>query len=257
MRPMSVLFRLGGIDIRKAVEYCCARPKEDFTADPNFHILEPEKGLVRMSGFFSIVEGARTRGELPDEVHYLRFEGVDVARGIATVNNSRVYGVDGTNAWDISRADTEARLQNRRLLAVIRKNIPGFENAFVIVGAQEVAQRNQRGRNPPGLTARSVLRLEAAGRRIHAAGTAAARHRHRHRHRLAAGADREGRELLTKFGRSATRTGDRFLASNQFLERLATGPAGEIAQRHRALLSIAGWPQPAPLRRPEPPWVEA
>lgn len=144
MRPMSVLFRLGGIDIRKAVEYCRARPKEDFTADPNFHILEPEKGLVRMSGFFSIVEGARTRGELPDEVHYLRFEGVDVARGIATVNNSRVYGVDGTNAWDISRADTEARLQNRRLLAVIRKNIPGFENAFVIDSSPTVGVRETR-----------------------------------------------------------------------------------------------------------------
>jgi hypothetical protein len=77
-------------------------------------------------------------------VHYLRFEGIDVARGIVTVNNSRVYGVDGTNAWDISRADTEARLQNRRLYAVIRKYIPGFENAYVIDSSPTVGVRETR-----------------------------------------------------------------------------------------------------------------
>lgn len=144
MRPMSVLFRLGGVDLQKVIEYCRSQPKEYFTADPNFHILAPEKGLVRLSGFFHIAEKARAAGELPDEVHYLRFEGIDVARGIVTVNNSRVYGVDGTNAWDISRADTQARLQNRQLRAVIRKYIPGFENAYVIDSSPTVGVRETR-----------------------------------------------------------------------------------------------------------------
>jgi hypothetical protein len=144
MRPMSVLFRLGGVDLEKVIEYCRSQPKEFFTADPNFHILAPEKGLVRLSGFFHIAEKARAAGELPEEIHYLRFEGIDVARGIVTVNNSRVYGVDGTNAWDISRADTQARLQNRQLKAVIRKYIPGFENAYVIDSSPTVGVRETR-----------------------------------------------------------------------------------------------------------------
>lgn len=144
MRPMSVLFRMGGIDLKKAVEYCRSQPKENFTADPNFHILDLDKGLVRMSGFFDIVDRARASGELPDEIHYLRFEGISVERGIVTVNNSRVYGVDGTNAWDISRADTEARLQNRKLYKVIKENIPGFENAFVIDSSPTVGVRETR-----------------------------------------------------------------------------------------------------------------
>ncbi|NPC56013.1 FAD-dependent oxidoreductase [Caenimonas soli] len=144
MRPMSVLFRLGGVDLPKVIEYCRSQPKEYFTADPNFHILEPEKGLVRLSGFFHIAEKARAAGELPEEIHYLRFEGIDVAHGIVTVNNSRVYGVDGTNAWDISRADTEARLQNRKLHSVIRKYIPGFENAYVIDSSPTVGVRETR-----------------------------------------------------------------------------------------------------------------
>ncbi len=144
MRPMSVLFRLGGVDVRKAVDYCRSEPPEHFTADPNFHILDPDRGLVRMSGFFHIAERARAAGELPEPIHYLRFEGVDVARGIVTVNNSRVYGVDGTNAWDISRADTEARLQNRQLFKVIRRYIPGFENAYVIDSSPTVGVRETR-----------------------------------------------------------------------------------------------------------------
>jgi len=158
MRPMSVLFRLGGVDVQRAVEYCRSQPPENFTADPNFHIMDLEKGLVRMSGFFDITEKARAAGELPDEIHYIRFEGVDVARGILTVNNSRVYGVDGTNAWDISRADLEARLQNRKLFAVIKKNIPGFENAFVIDSSATVGVREtRRVRGPHLLTQEELL----------------------------------------------------------------------------------------------------
>jgi len=144
MRPMSVLFRLGGVDVRRAVEYCRSRPAENFTGDPNFHILDLDKGLVRMSGFFDIVENARARGELPDAVHYIRLEGVDVARGILTVNNSRIYGVDGTNAWDITRADIEARMQNRKIYAVIKKYVPGFENAFVIDSSPNIGVRETR-----------------------------------------------------------------------------------------------------------------
>ena len=144
MRPMSVLFRMGGVDVRRAVEYCRSCPAENFTADRNFHILDLDKGLVRMSGFFDIADKARAAGELPEEIHYIRFEGFDVKRGIVTVNNSRVYGVDGTNAWDITRADIEARLQNRKLCAVIKKYIPGFENAFVIDSSPNIGVRETR-----------------------------------------------------------------------------------------------------------------
>ena len=158
MRPMSVLFRMGGVDIKRAVEYCRSQPPENFTADPNFHILDIEKGLVRMSGFFDIAERARAAGRLPDEVHYLRFEGVDVERGILTVNNSRVYGVDGTNAWDITRADLQSRMQNRQILKVVKENIPGFENAFVIDSSPTVGVREtRRVRGPLVLDQKDLL----------------------------------------------------------------------------------------------------
>lgn len=150
MRPMSVLFRLGGVDIRRAVEFCRKDPT-NFTADPNFHILDIDKGLVRMSGFFDIVDRARANGELPDEIHYIRFEGISVERGIVTVNNSRVYNVDGTSAWDLTRADLEARAQNRKLYAVIKNNIPGFENSYVLDSSPTVGVRETRRVRGPHL----------------------------------------------------------------------------------------------------------
>jgi len=157
MRPMSVLFRLGGVDVRRAVDYCRANP-ENFTADPNFHILEPDRGLVRMSGFFDIADKARAGGELPDEIHYIRMEGISVERGVVMVNNSRVYGVDGTNAWDLTRADLQARRQNRMLYAVIRKYIPGFEKSWVIDSSASVGVREtRRVRGPRLLTQDDLL----------------------------------------------------------------------------------------------------
>jgi hypothetical protein len=166
MRPMSVLFRLGGVDVRRTVEYCRSQPKENFTADPNVHILDVERGLVRMSGFFDVVAKARAAGELPDESHYLRFEGVDVARGILTVNNSRVYGVDGTNAWDIARADLQARRQNRQLFTLIKNNIPGFENAFVLDSSANVGVRETRRVRGPHVLTQDELQAQ----RIYADG---------------------------------------------------------------------------------------
>ncbi|PIW28482.1 MAG: FAD-dependent oxidoreductase [Rhodospirillales bacterium CG15_BIG_FIL_POST_REV_8_21_14_020_66_15] len=161
MRPMSVLFRLGGVDIGRAVDYCRANPG-NFTADPNFHILEPERGLVRLSGFFDIADKARAAGELPDEVHYIRMEGISVERGVVMVNNSRVYGVDGTDAWDIARADLECRRQNRMIFDVIRKYVPGFENAWVMDSSASVGVREtRRVRGPTVLTQEDLLARRA------------------------------------------------------------------------------------------------
>ena len=143
MRPVSVEFRLGGVDIPRAVEYCRRNPGE-FTGDPNFHILDLQSGLVRISGYFDLVREARARGELEGDINYVRFEGVQVDRGIVTVNSSRVYGVDATDAWQVTRAEIEARRQNRLLYRFIKRHIPGCENSFVIDTAENLGVRETR-----------------------------------------------------------------------------------------------------------------
>jgi hypothetical protein len=154
------------VDLARTIEYCRANPR-DFTADPNFHILDPAHGLVRLSGFFGIAERARARGELPEEIHYIRMEGVDVARGVVTVNNSRVYGIDGTDAWELSRADLEARRQNRLLFDVIRRDIPGFEHAWVMDSSASLGVREtRRARAPHVLTQDELLAQRSTSRGV-------------------------------------------------------------------------------------------
>jgi hypothetical protein len=180
MRPMTILFRMGGVDIERVVEYARAHP-DQFTADPSFQILDAEGGVVRLSGFFDLVAAARARGELDKDCHYVRFEGVNVKRGTIFVNSTRVYGVDGTNAWDLTRAEVEARQQMKQVAAFIQREIPGCEKAYVIDASSSIGVRETRRiRGPFVLTEEDILahktyedtvakiwRFHAAGRDWH------------------------------------------------------------------------------------------
>ncbi|MHB1006402.1 MAG: FAD-dependent oxidoreductase [Chloroflexota bacterium] len=143
MRPVTILFRLGGVDLPRVVAYARANP-DQFTADPAFQILDLESGIVRISGFFDTVAAARVRGELDAGCHYIRFEGVDVARGTVFVNTTRVYGVDATDAWQLTRAEVAARRQMRQLVPFIRRERPGCEGAYLLDASTSIGVRETR-----------------------------------------------------------------------------------------------------------------
>lgn len=143
MRPLTTLFRLGNVDIRRVVEYARAHP-DQFTADPNFQILDLDRGLVRISGFFDLVAEARARGELDKDCHYIRFEGVFPDRGTLFVNTTRVYGRDGTSAWDLTEGSIEARRQMDQLLRFLVLKVPGCERAFRIDASSVIGVRETR-----------------------------------------------------------------------------------------------------------------
>lgn len=143
MRPLTILFRLGNVDIRRVVEYARTHP-DQFTADPNFQLLDLDRGLVRISGFFDLVAEARARGELDKDCHYIRFEGVFPDRGTLFVNTTRVYGRDGTSAWDLTEGSIEARRQMDQLLRFLVLKVPGCERAFRIDASSSIGVRETR-----------------------------------------------------------------------------------------------------------------
>jgi hypothetical protein len=143
MRPMTLIFRMGGVDVPRLVEYARTHP-EDFSPDPLQYMLDIEHGMIRIFGFFKLVEEAKARGELWPECYYFRLESVMPERGVLTINATRVYGVDGTKAEDLSRAEIETRHQMIQLAAFARKYIPGFENAFILDSASTIGVRETR-----------------------------------------------------------------------------------------------------------------
>jgi hypothetical protein len=143
MRPVNTLLRMGGIDIEELLRFCRENP-EQFQMYGAHHITDPESPVIRLSGFYGLIDEGRKTGEVPEEVFYLRLEGVDVPRGTLTMNSARVYEVDGTDMWDITRGDIESRKQNRRLFNFVKKHVPGCQDAFVISTSTNLGVRETR-----------------------------------------------------------------------------------------------------------------
>lgn len=143
MRPMTLIFRMGGVDVPRLVDYVKTHP-DDFSPDPLQCMLDLDHHMIRVFGFFKLVEEAKARGELWSECYYFRVESVLPERGVLTVNATRVYGADGTNAGDLSRAEIETRHQMLQLAAFARKYIPGFEHSFILDSASTIGVRETR-----------------------------------------------------------------------------------------------------------------
>ena len=143
MRPMTLIFRMGGVDVPRLVEYVRSHP-DDFSPDPLQCMLDLEHQMIRVFGFFKLVEEAKARGELWPDCYYFRVESVLPDRGVLTVNATRVYGVDGTNAEDLSRAEIETRHQMIQLANWARTRVPGFERSFILDSANTIGVRETR-----------------------------------------------------------------------------------------------------------------
>jgi hypothetical protein len=143
MRPMTLIFRMGPVDVRKIAEYREHNPRE-FSPDPGHNILDLTQRIVRLDGFFSIMRSGRERGLIDPNIHYLRLHGIADETGNLYVNTVRVYGVDGTRAEDLTRAQLESMRQIGELVKFIGREIPGFERAQVLETAVSIGVRETR-----------------------------------------------------------------------------------------------------------------
>ncbi|MCF8565601.1 FAD-dependent oxidoreductase [Alicyclobacillus tolerans] len=149
MRPVTVMGRIGNVNLYRLKEWVDQHP-EDVAQDPGRRVLDTESGIVRIDGFFSVVEEAKRRGILPPSVpiNYLRFSGImqpqHMEHAILINNSSRLYNVDGTNARDITQAEIEGRRQLRDITKVCQSLIPGFEDSFMIDTSSMLGVRETR-----------------------------------------------------------------------------------------------------------------
>jgi hypothetical protein len=143
IRPMTINFRIGNVDFSKILEYAKQFP-DQFSPDPFLQVFETDKKCARITGFFDLVEQARAKGELDKDCHYIRFEGVDLDNGVTTVNNVRLYDLDPTNAFDLSRAEIEGRKQVEQLYRFVKNYLPGCQKAFLIDTSANIGVRESR-----------------------------------------------------------------------------------------------------------------
>ncbi len=143
MRPVTVLFRLGNVDIDALLSYAQEHP-DQFMADEHVNFVSPQERKMRLAGFFDLITAGREAGELDADCHYLRVESVDFETRIALINTVRVYGIDGTDAWQVTKGELAARRQMADLIQFMQAKVPGFQNAFLVDSSDMLGVRETR-----------------------------------------------------------------------------------------------------------------
>lgn len=151
-QPMTLMFSVGGVNLAETVSYVRKNP-EQFICDQSCKLEE----YLAVSGFFSLVKQAREKGDLDiprDRV--LFFQGMRPDE--VTVNMTRVAGLSGVNAKDLTAAEFEAHRQVRQLLAFFKNYVPGFARCHLLsVAAQTGVRESRRIEGRETLTAEQVL----------------------------------------------------------------------------------------------------
>ena len=123
-QPMTVFFRVGGVDDEAVEQYVRAHP-DDFRP------------------FESIVTKAREEGRFPSPRR-----GVGMYRtlhaGVWRINTTRVLGRNGTDVADLTAGEVEGRDQVQALMTFFREYLPGFERCELVDTATMIGVRETR-----------------------------------------------------------------------------------------------------------------
>ncbi len=122
MQPMTLMFKVAGVDMERAVF-----PGSFETT------VDTEKGELQ----------ALAKQILPKPAgHVLLYR--STIPGIVTCNMTNVISVDGTKSEDLTRAEIECRKQILPIIKFLREYVPGYENCYVISSASLIGVRETR-----------------------------------------------------------------------------------------------------------------
>jgi hypothetical protein len=140
LQALTLFFRMGNIDIPKALKYV-QKNKSDF-----FDWMEYDFDLskiISVAGYFSIVKSAIDQKRLSPEVEYIFYTTLPES-GEASFNTSNVLGLDGSSSEDLTEAEFKGRKQVADVVKILQNEIPGFENSILIETAVQVGVRETR-----------------------------------------------------------------------------------------------------------------
>lgn len=150
LQPPTVMFTLGGVDTDAVLDYVEKHPEElrynrsgifederytaeYFREDPNYVFVGLQKTFREL----------KARGELP--VHRESFIYINGTNpGEVYVNSVRILNTDATDIRDLSNAELSGALQIPKLIEVLKKYAPGFENCYLESIAPTLGVRETR-----------------------------------------------------------------------------------------------------------------
>ncbi|MEG2264274.1 MAG: FAD-dependent oxidoreductase [Acinetobacter sp.] len=137
-QPMSMLFKLGGVDFSAIRLYMQKHPEQFILRDGAF-----DQDYIAVSGFFDCVQRARAAGDLMIERdRVLMFQGVHPNEAI--VNMARVIKKRGTKADELTSAEISVRIQIDEIVRFMRLYVPGCEHSYLAESGVSIGVRESR-----------------------------------------------------------------------------------------------------------------
>ena len=129
VQPMSIMFTVGGFD-----------PAKRFLCHSEEHA-RSRHCIVNGRKWEDIVQDEIKAGKLPPAVGVIRLY-VGPSKDLNVVNATQVNGLYGSRSADLTKAEVAARRQASQIVDVMRRHLPGYENARIaempaVVGVRE------------------------------------------------------------------------------------------------------------------------
>jgi hypothetical protein len=141
VQPMTLMFRMVGFHQKSFEAYVKEHPDQ-------------WRGV---HGLWDLIREAAAAGELELPREDLLFFGTPHQEEVS-VNSTRITKVLGTDVWDLTYAEFEARRQMRQIAAFLKRYVPGFEDSYVVQsGVQTGVRETRRILGDYQLTADDVL----------------------------------------------------------------------------------------------------
>lgn len=140
-QPMTMNMKVYGVDRERLIKYVQSH-QEDMLPTIPFERLEiiPRTGL---QGGYSVIKKAKAEGRLHvDREHFLCFETNNLGEFI--VNMSRIFRKSAVDAFDLTDAEIEGRRQCFEILALLQRDVPGFENCKLLSVGPNIGIRESR-----------------------------------------------------------------------------------------------------------------
>ncbi|MBK7100104.1 MAG: FAD-dependent oxidoreductase [Sphingobacteriales bacterium] len=142
MQPVTLFFRIGGINM--TILRIWMKQNRDLLKDsPTDKEIDSSKAIAFL-GLKTLVKRGMELGEFPkDAAPRILFYQLPI-EGQVAVNATRLQGIDGTNAFDLTYAEFETRSQAWHITNFLKKYVGGFEDAYIVDTGVQVGVRETR-----------------------------------------------------------------------------------------------------------------
>lgn len=140
LQALTLFFRMANIDIPKVIDDV-KKNRDNFFAwvEQDFDLNK----IISIAGYFKQVQKAKELNKLHKDVNYIFFTTLP-ENNDASFNCTNILNYDGSSSVDLTKAEYIAHEQVFQIVDILRSEIPGFENAYLVETAYQIGVRETR-----------------------------------------------------------------------------------------------------------------